>query len=624
MKKRIRPRPLSPLRSVTVITETGPTDFPIEEISVERIGCKAHGLASLPSEWVPGFFVINASCFEGICSDEVVKAWISECFTRIGISAASLIMVRSSGTFETMQNRGRLKSMSCSPDNVVKTIRKLIPQLPQIPSGKVHWIVQEYVIPKQIGHLSNERRLKEEKRDWVAEFDLQEDRPGRTESIAVRQWRDGTNLPNIDLRCTSEFEITLRLKRVAMWATRLSSRTHFEWVWDSKTIRIVQADKAEQATGVKPRSLLPKQIQSFEPTSLKVFRPANNKDFERYGKLRNARLYREIGYNMPEFYVLDDPEMVGSVLSGQVSSKLEDDLIELVKRSLVIRTDGASIPVDKREMLPRSEELRSYAQARDWLLMDLKSRIEESDLGRSDLCLIAHHFIPSVASAWARAVPGDRIVRVESLWGIPEGLYWYSHDTFEVDTQTVDVDFGRQTKSLRYKSLKRLRYKGTFIASNEYGKWIPYQTASPYDWNKSVRKESWLFEIANKTRQVAEREKHVVSVMWFIDNHPQATEHEVLPWFHSKLESVGRPKAAPRQKRRSASDFSIRNVSDWLQLQQDLKHRKHIERVVVEPVDPELIRNLKFAQELAGLAKSNRFVVELAGGILSHPYYVLQ
>lgn len=55
-----------------------------------------------------------------------------------------------------------------------------------------------------------------------------------------------------------------------------------------------------------------------------------------------------------------------------------------------------------------------------------------------------------------------------------------------------------------------------------------------------------------------------------------------------------------------------------------MKSGKRIERVVVEPVDPELIRNPKFAQELAGLAKSSGFVIELAGGILSHPYYVLR
>jgi len=627
-KKRSQGRPLSPLRSVIVITKTGPSDFSVEEISAEHLGWKAYGIASLPSEWVPAFFVITASCFEGDCSGKAMEAWVFECFARTGIDAIAAdcsVIVRSSGTSETMQYRGRLKSASCSPDQVVTTIQNLIPQLPQMVSGEVHWIVQEYVDPKRMGHLSNERHLRKEKRDWVIEFETQESRPGRRVKIAVRNWRDGTDLPDLDLRCTSEFAVSLRLKRVAMWATQLSSRTHFEWVWDGKAIRIVQADEAEQAKGVKPRSLLPKRIFSLEPSSLQVFRLASDKDFERYGKLRNAKLYKELGFSMPVFYVLDDPEVIGSVFSGRISSNFEGDLLELTRRPLIIRTDGATIPEDKREMLPRSEELRSYAQARDWLITHFRSQIEKNGLIDRNLCLIAHHFIPSVASAWARAVPGDRIVRVESLWGIPEGLYWYSHDTFEVDTQKVDIDFGRPTALSNYIFAgERRRYKGTFIAPDEDGKWIRQKTIPPYDWNRSIRKKTWLFEIAHTTRQIAEREGYAVSVMWFIDNHPQATTHKVLPWFHSKSEVVGPPKAAPRRKLASAQDFSIKSVCDWERLQHDLHSGKYIERVIVEPEDPELIRNLEFAEKLAGLAKANKFVVVLAGGILSHPYYVLQ
>ena len=81
----------------------------------------------------------------------------------------------------------------------------------------------------------------------------------------------------------------------------------------------------------------------------------------------------------------------------------------------------------------------------------------------------------------------------------------------------------------------------------------PFPTAPPYDWKRSITKKNWLFEIAYTTRQVAEYEKNAVSVMWFIGNHKQATKHQVLPWFHSKSEIVGRPKVAPRQKRRGAT-----------------------------------------------------------------------
>jgi hypothetical protein len=303
-----RSRTLSPLRPIIVVTEAGPLELPASEVSAESIGRKAYGLSSLPSEWVPPFFLITASCFDGICSDEMIDSWVTDCLTRTGICINKQVMVRSSGTSETMQDRGQLRSKLCSPSQITSTIRSLIPQLPEVLNGNVHWIVQEYVTPKQQGHLSNERWLRSERRDWVAEFEIQEDRPSFTQSIAVRKWRDGTRPANSDLRCASQFEVTLRLKVVAMWATSLSSRVHFEWVWNGETIRIVQVDLAEPTDGIAPNSILQNQMPSVEITSLHVFHSASKLDYERYGKLRNARLYEEIGYKMPVFYVVDDHE----------------------------------------------------------------------------------------------------------------------------------------------------------------------------------------------------------------------------------------------------------------------------------------------------------------------------
>ncbi|MEK6288192.1 MAG: nucleoside triphosphate pyrophosphohydrolase [Acidobacteriota bacterium] len=122
---------------------------------------------------------------------------------------------------------------------------------------------------------------------------------------------------------------------------------------------------------------------------------------------------------------------------------------------------------------------------------------------------------------------------------------------------------------------------------------------------------------------MAERENQAVVVMWFIDNHPQASAHKVLPWFHSKAE-LATPKAAPRTKLSSATDFYIKTVSEWEKFRRDVESGKRIQRVIVEPEDAELIRNQQFARELGALAASNNIVVELSGGILSHAYYVLQ
>jgi hypothetical protein len=111
--------------------------------------------------------------------------------------------------------------------------------------------------------------------------------------------------------------------------------------------------------------------------------------------------------------VLNDDRAIANILAGTITEEIENDLKSLIRRPLILRTDSTDIPSDKREMLPRSDELRSYEDARNWLLETFASKIKQGSLESANLCLIGHHFIPSIASAWARAFgacenqPGD-------------------------------------------------------------------------------------------------------------------------------------------------------------------------------------------------------------------------
>jgi predicted house-cleaning noncanonical NTP pyrophosphatase (MazG superfamily) len=448
---------------------------------------------------------------------------------------------------------------------------------------------------------------------------LQGDFPGFTAPVSIRHWRIGDKVTDFDLNCSSEPGVTLKLKTVALWSTSFSSRLHYEWVWDGSRLWIVQVDIAKCPEGIDPHSLFPATIPSIIPSSLSVFRTATTDDFTKFGKLRNAHTYMQLGYTMPQFYVLDDPIVIQSILAGTVPQNLADDLSELTKRPLMIRTDGTNIPKTRREMLPRSDELRTTKDSITWLLEKFRAEIVANPLQGSALCLIAHHFIPSAAAAWARAQPNGRLVRIESLWGLPEGLYWYSHDTFEVDTK----DINNYNDPNQYSVNQRLRFKGNFVSSDSTGKWISYNTSQPFDWRKSIRKKEWLLEIAKTTRLIADHDNRPTNVMWFIDNDGRATPHPVLPWYHIKSE-LGEPKAAPRRKLTTASDYAVRTNSDWEQLQARVRAGQRVERIMLEPKDPDLIRNQEFAKALGQFAAKNKIVIELAGGILSHAYYMLQ
>jgi predicted house-cleaning noncanonical NTP pyrophosphatase (MazG superfamily) len=621
-REKLPTRKLAPLSAVTCIDSSGIVTLSSELVRMEEVGWKAFGLSSVPCEWVPKFLVINADCFKDANAEQKLHAVLKQGMAKAGVSGA-VVMLRSSGTAETIHYRGRLISGTCLSNEIVATVKNWIATLPNSIPGKVHWLVQEYVQPMRQGHLSNERRVSKEKRDWVAELELKEGVPGYSIPIAVRRWRDGDRMSDSSLNCTAELEISFCLKRVAMWAERLVSRMHFEWVWNGNAIRVVQADIADSVSGVDPHSLVPSEVSRVFIESLTAFKAATTEQYGRFAKLRNAKLYQEFGYVMPTFYVLDDVQELTAILGGTLSDTVERDLAELTKRPLILRTDGTDIPADKREMLPRSEHLRTVDEARAWLLGSFKAVVEQSELQKSSLCLIGHHFIPSVASAWARAEPGKRLVRIESLWGLPEGLYWYSHDTYEVDTQDVVIEPAKPSDNLKYELWERLRYKGTFIAPDLAGKWIPFETQAPFDWRSSINKRHWLFEIARTTRLIAENEKYPLAVMWFIGNHAAATSHSVLPWFHSRSELEEAPKAAPRRKLSMVGDHRLRDSSDWESLKQQVAVGKRVERVIVEPTDCDLVRNAEFARELAVFAASNNIVIELAGGVLSHAYYIL-
>ena len=611
-------RTLRPNRPVWIIGAHGVAVGAPELLKAETIGWKAYGLASLPQKWVPAFFVIGAEVMRE--EDNTLQEWITDAVAKALITIGPVI-VRSSGTVETLRSRGSFASEKCSLDQLVATIRALSSSIPAPSFKEVNWIIQNYVTSKNSGHLSNERHLRREHRDWVVETELQNNRPGYTSPIAVRNWRQGTNPYDLELRCGSEPQISLCLRKVAHWTTAFHSRFHLEWVWDGAAIWIVQIDHAFEEAGIAPVSLRPKSIAEISTIELSFFKAANAQQVETLRKLHNAKLYSELGYHMPEFYILDDQKILKGILHGEIPSELESDLRRLTQRPLILRTDGYNIPDDKWEMLPRSDELRSAKAAREWLLSTFKKNIEEGGHLSSSLCLIGHHFLPSVASAWAGAEPGLRMVRIESLWGLPEGLYWYSHDTYEVDIQNGADERSSMKKN---RIFRRLRYKGTFIASDSEGHWIPMHTSVPYDWLPSINHDSWIVEVASTTRKIADREGYPITVMWLIDNDKRLTKHAVLPWFHNRWKLEGRLKAAPRKKLASAQDYIIADSTSWEELKKQVLRGVHVERIVVRPTDPDLIRNRHFADDIGSFSRSHKIVVELAGGILSHAYYALQ
>lgn len=613
--------PLTPESHLVLVQGNNNTDLLPSQITTENVGLKAYGLCSVPAAWTLPFFVICGST-------GATQYAVDQALRGLRLKGNEQVIVRSSGVAESIDDRGSLDSSECTPSSILSTIETLRDKIrsthPKINMSNIHWIVQIYIQSHQKGHLSNERRLSEHLRDWVAEVEATESTPSQLHKIPLRKWRDARPLEIKKLDYPYRTNFLEGLKDIAHWAHAKTIRIHFEWVWNGRQIYVVQADECEDsAHGVDPTKLTTFQTVEAINFTPDVFRVATETDYDKYIKLANSKIYREIGYTAISFYVMDIKSELDLIFNtGTCSRRLKDDLLRLTERPLVIRTDGDSIPASQKQMLPRSNELRSLDGAVEWLTTEFKKKILELELEDSGLCLIAHHFIPASASAWSQAHPDKRRVRIESLWGLPEGLYWYAHDVFDVDTSyssTKNIKKAPKKLSVR----ERLRYKGRFVAPDENGEWIVHETAAGFDWNRSIKRIDWIEEIAWSSRRIAEAAGKPVVIMWFVDIPKTTMKHAVIPWYHEDWKHEGVPQAAPRKKLTSSEEVTLRTKADWDNLINICHAGKTVARVLIDPTEPDLVRDQKFAKNLAELAHEKGFVVELAGGVLSHAYYML-
>jgi len=334
-------------------------------------------------------------------------------------------------------------------------------------------------------------------------------------------------------------------------------------------------------------------------------------------------LYTKLGYKLPPFYVLSDSKLLAEIQQGgELPASLERDFELLTAAPLILRTDGVLIPADKREMLPRSDELRGAEAARNWLKEALLVKLAGISADSCRVVLIAHHFLPAIASAWALAEPGKRRVRIEALWGIPEGIYYFSHDVFDVDVARIGS--AKDDLSGVRDPVKRIRFKDKFIAPDEQGSWIMHGVAPPADWSPSIGSDDAIKEIANSTKLIAEAENKPVVVMWFVGVAGASSIHEVLPWWHGKWDVTLSLDTSFGKSEKVGARFTVSSSADLERLESEDASGAKYKRVAVRPEGSEIVRDRDFIDRLAAVVKARGYVVELRGGVLSHVYYTLR
>lgn len=628
-----------PLNSILFVSQEEITLISPESITVEFVGEKAFGLSCLPKLWTQPFVVVSdklLSLYRNCTSEnsnQLIKHWseqIIEAVQSVGINNQDNIIVRSSGCSEGLKERGKYYSSEGKLENLINPLTDCLERLSHdtnLITQKVPLIIQKLISPiSSKGHLSNERRCYEDKRDWLCEFEeLKTDRI-KIFPINIRNWRQKILVDEFTdkvLMCNLSAHVSEVLKIAASWAYEKKLRLHYEWVWDGNTIYLVQADQEHAVNGVNPTKIYQSKSTKQHVFIPKCLKQINEQHAKRYNKIRNVFTYIKLGLPNAKLYALDNQSVINDLALGKVASELEEDIKELVKGSLVIRMDIATEELNRRQLLPRTQEVRDLDHALKWLKEE-SANIQHTKM-QDDLVFIFHNFVQANSSAFAYSAPGERKVQIEALWGLPEGLYYNAHDKYIVDTKTPRVEELNYNCINRFEIWKKRNFKRYFVAPNENGQWTSKVLMPPYDWQGTIKKEEWIREIAFESRRIAEEEGKALSIMWFIDVSNECCPKKVLPWYHEHYD----PRKTSRSlTHRSKTPFDkslvIRTNDDIEKLRQEATIKpSSVRRIRIQPQDDKLLRNKNTLREIGELSKKIDAVILLEGGVLSHAYYQL-
>lgn len=584
---------------------------------VSLVGEKGHGLSTLPPKWSPDYVVLTTA---GVAAMRARRARRDKPFLP-GISSPALhrllrssrdgLIVRSSSASETLGRRGALRTEICQAtlDAVTATIWRLETPDPlaptDVPEPNIAYVVQQYRQQAAVGHLSNERRVSRDRRSWLCETEVEA--PPDQRSFRLRA--DSRSEASENLRCRNFAGVKPVVRHVARLMTQRPRRYHLEWVWDGDRLWIVQADEEPPPPVGRDPATFARRFASgtSQRVRTRAF-TAPPRRTSRWPKVEHIRTFRRAGLPGPAFYILSGAP-VAALFAGAVCEQVAADLERLLRTPLVIRSDMATDNGAEAVLAPRSNACTSAGEAEEFLL-DAARAFKARGVSPDAVAFIAHHFIPARSGAFALASPGNDLVRIDATWGFPDSLLYYPHDSFE-----VDLGAGRTT-------LAHPRCKDHYIGLDADGAWRPAR-AGTYDWRVALDSDERL-TVARLTRQLADRLRTPIEVMFFAGVIPSSGLPRVIPWYFTKesprledIQEAGTYYIGERY--RVTDDSSLDELGRFLAARD----------VGAPPVSIslrpsfEFLRDVAFVERVAETAKRWRCIVELEGSILSHAFYVL-
>lgn len=582
----------------------------------KSIGGKATGLCATPRHLVPPFFVISPDlCPYEQFSERINKNKMFIDFISDIQQHSNRVYIRSSAQNEHLAERGRFRSAICEASlaDIHATLQALLKHpteahsTPQAPESHPAYLIQPYIKWHKKGHLSNERRICKKSEQWCNEYYSKNTSKHHTEWFSIKPHKES----RLEPRCSNHTELVKALKEIAERYSNIpGKRFHFEWVWDSNNLWIVQKDIEYYPCSGKKPSLC---VGKFDfPTSiqLNVFVPFKTQK-TKWPKLSALTTFHKCGAILLPFFLLFDQESIQKLYVGNSNSLLEKDLSTLTRHPLVIRADIKGNNGNPSLLLPRSGLLCNRHDA----LRFLKAATQQLYLSghkSEDICFIAHHYIPASSSTLAYSSPTTQNILLHSAWGMPDGLLYQGYDTTLMESKGNAFKIIKQT----------IRFKDQYINANHLGEWTNCKVEAPWDWQSSIQ-ESDALTVAQYTHNVTSRLRKSIVVMFLVDLPEYLGVGNVLPWFYTYSPHPTNSINLQNPNRGRKTQIHISNNHDVYKLNQlsDLSCQKY--SILLKP-NAKLIRSATLLEELIDIVLKKNIEVYLEGSFLSHTYYILK
>jgi predicted house-cleaning noncanonical NTP pyrophosphatase (MazG superfamily) len=276
----------------------------------------------------------------------------------------------------------------------------------------------------------------------------------------------------------------------------------------------------------------------------------------------------------------------------------------MCQHPLVIRCDIAQA-VEQDETLLQTSLPLTDATAAAHFMDRVAAAFAAKSIRNDQWAFLLAHLVPARASAMIHAHPKAERVRIDALWGYPDGLLHLPHDSWFYYPQAN-------------RTVRRLRYKGVCLLPTPQG-WQESQVGPPFDWT-SVLSKSEVTTIGQWAIRLADELGEEIQLMALARIGGMRGGGACLPW-HYTMWSVPQYSESLRILPNLSHLEVITCPADIVRLAKSeatQSKRGYLIRPVLS-----LLRDYDFLTASATFAVQQHKPLYFEGSVLGHAYYIM-